>query len=125
MINGPAPRVRRVTPGGAVRYHDNSDPCGLYRIYDEAGELIYVGVSHEPEYRVGWHEGGKQWGHEVARYEVDWHPDRAAALKAEAKTVKAERPRHNVVHTPELGMRIREALAGQRARRARERQAAE
>src|SRR5690606_5214433 len=100
VITGPAPRNRRITPGGAVRQHLDSDPCAVYRIYDASCELVYIGMGHEPDARVSAHRADKPWREHIATYEVTWHPNRADAFAAEAKLVKAERPRYNVVHTP-------------------------
>lgn len=116
MITGPAPRNRRITPGGAVRQHLDSDPCAVYRIYDASGELVYIGMGHEPDARVSAHRADKPWREHIATYEVTWHPNRADAFAAEAKLVKAERPRYNVVHTPTHRERSLRHLDGRRVR---------
>lgn len=105
MTTGPSPRIRRVNERGAIRYHGPTDPSAVYRIYDSNAELIYVGMSYEPDTRVRVQRREKPWGHEIARHEVDWHPNRAASQRAEEQLIKQEHPRHNVTHTPEHRVR--------------------
>ena len=105
MTTGPAPRVRRVNERGEVRYHGRSDASAVYRIYNAADELIYIGMSYEPAVRVRVQRREKAWGHEIARYEVDWHQDRAASQRAEEQLIKEFQPRYNVTHTPEHRVR--------------------
>lgn len=105
MTTGPSPRIRRVNERGAIRYHGPSDPSSVYRIYDSAGTLIYVGMSYEPDVRVRVQRREKPWGHEIARHEVDWHPNRQTAQQAEERLIKERQPRYNVTHTPEHQVR--------------------
>lgn len=74
-----------------------SDPVhtALYRIRNAAGELLYIGVSERPEYRWFAHRRQHDWWGEVAQYALEWHESRDVALKAEARAIQAERPRHN------------------------------
>lgn len=74
-----------------------SAPQALYRFYDAAGALLYIGVSLNPGRRFQQHAGEKTWWHEVSRIEIESFPDRAAVLAAEAAAIRGERPRHNVV----------------------------
>ena len=102
---GPAPRARRVSDRGAIRYHGSTDPSAVYRIYNEAGDLLYVGMSYEPATRVSVQRREKPWGHEIAHYEAEWHANRAAAQRAEERAIKELQPRYNVTHTPEHRVR--------------------
>lgn len=101
MTLGPSPRQRRVNELGAVRYHDQADASAVYRIYDKHGALLYIGMSYDPETRVRVQRREKPWGHQIARHEVDWHPNRAASQRAERLLIEGLQPRHNVTYTPE------------------------
>lgn len=115
MTTGPAPRVRRVNDRGAIRYHGPSDPSAVYRIYNTAGDLIYVGMSYDPDVRVRVQRREKVWGHEISRHEVDWHPNRAASQRAEEQLIKERQPRYNVTHTPEHRVRSLRHISRARA----------
>lgn len=68
-------------------------PTALYRFYDADGDLLYLGVTHDPKSRWTTHRLYREWWHLVARKTVEWHDNRAAALKAEVVATEAERPR--------------------------------
>lgn len=73
----------------------------LYRLYDVHGDLLYIGISSEPEERWKdhkWVPRHDTWIAKVTRRSVAWHPSRAAALAAEAKAIHAEKPRYNGTH---------------------------
>jgi len=112
MTLGPSSRVRRVNERGAIRHHGPSDASAVYRIYNAGGDLIYVGMSYEPAIRVEVQRREKPWGHEIARYEVDWHSDRAASQRAEERLIKELQPRYNVTHTPEHRARSLRCFTG-------------
>ncbi len=68
----------------------------LYRLYDDADVLLYVGIAFDPEAR--WKEHvRKPWWRDVARKAAEWHDPRLLALDAEAIAVEAERPLYNVL----------------------------
>lgn len=70
----------------------------LYRFYDVADDLLYIGVTHDPGARWASHRKDKPWWHEVTRISVETHPSRTAVLEAERTAILAEQPRYNVVH---------------------------
>jgi excinuclease UvrABC nuclease subunit len=70
----------------------------LYRLYDSAGRLLYVGISHDVHSRIRTHRTDKHWGAEVADARLEVYPTRASALSAEANAIRRERPRYNVIH---------------------------
>lgn len=73
----------------------------LYRFYNGDDELLYIGISNDPDFRWKAHlygPGRKEWPKQASRRTVEWHDSRALALKAEAEAIKAERPRHNARH---------------------------
>jgi hypothetical protein len=74
----------------------------LYRLFAASGELLYVGISISTAGRMGQHRAAQPWWSDVARIEVESLPgmDRRQALEHEAAVIIAERPLHNVVHSP-------------------------
>lgn len=73
-------------------------PHALYRFYDEAGQLLYVGITLDPGGRWKTHSKDKPWWGDVARVTVETHPDRPTVLEAERTAIIAEQPLHNVQH---------------------------
>lgn len=73
-------------------------PTWLYRMWDQSGNLLYIGISNNAFTRFSQHEKAKPWINEVARWERDRFDDRESALKAEREAIKKERPKYNVVH---------------------------
>lgn len=67
----------------------------LYRLYDNADRLLYVGTSADAQTRWEQHAREKLWWSSVARATVEWHPDRTTAMTAERAAIKAEAPLHN------------------------------
>lgn len=76
----------------------NDKPTALYRHFAADGSLLYVGISLSPIARLCQHRETSGWYGEIARVEVEWHPNREAALAAEKAAIQAEGPRHNVIH---------------------------
>jgi hypothetical protein len=72
-------------------------PTALYRWYDQDDVLLYVGVSTNVARRAGQHED-TEWWHRVARSTVEQFDSRGAALDAEAKAIREERPLYNIQH---------------------------
>jgi hypothetical protein len=68
----------------------------LYRLYDGADELLYVGIAFDPEARWDYHAGSAAWWPLVERKAVEWHDTRTLALEFEARAIAAERPLYNV-----------------------------
>lgn len=72
-------------------------PTDVYRVYDECGHLLYVGVSTNVFYRMREHKAYAEWwplanSGTVARYE-----NRYMARKVEALAIRDESPVFNVV----------------------------
>lgn len=63
----------------------------LYRYYDVADRLLYVGVTWDPNTRLG-HHRSKPWHGDVAREERVWFADRMDAFLAERRATHAEAP---------------------------------
>lgn len=71
----------------------------LYRFFDEAGELLYVGIANDPRVRWSNHAGEKRWWSEVETRTLDWFATREEAESAEVAAIVGERPRYNVTHS--------------------------
>lgn len=70
----------------------------VYRCYDAAGVLLYIGSSNNPKFRYGEHSRNalKPWWSLVVRKDETWYDDRADAKAAEIEAVRAEAPLYNV-----------------------------
>lgn len=75
----------------------------VYRLYDEEGRLLYIGAARNPPQRMKFHRQFKRWWSDVARTDLTWFPDRAAAMAAEAVAIREEKPLYNIFVTGEDG----------------------
>lgn len=66
----------------------------VYRYFDSAGCLLYVGVTCDPEKRHREHRR-KPWFRLAARKTVEAYPTRSQALAAETAAIRHEAPIHN------------------------------
>ncbi len=73
-------------------------PTALYRHFDAAGELLYVGISLSAITRLAEHQGASPWFRSIARVTIEWLPSREDAFVAEARAIRSERPKFNVTH---------------------------
>lgn len=78
----------------------------VYRHFDDAGLLLYVGLSVNVAARMSAHSAGSEWFDRVARVEIEKHPTREDALNAEAVAIVIEAPRHNRVVPVRRAMRL-------------------
>ena len=83
-----------LVPAGA------SDRTALYRLYDAEGELLYVGITRNPERRFAEHAADKPWWPLVTRRNVEWYEKRKHALAAKEAAIKKHEPYHNRDHSP-------------------------
>lgn len=70
-------------------------PHAVYRVYDEPGRLLYVGISVDPDQRLRAHSYSAVWAPEYARHTLDWCDSRPAALAAETRAIWLEHPVFN------------------------------
>lgn len=68
----------------------------LYRHFDKAGTLLYVGVSLSTVSRLSQHKRTAHWFSKIARVEVDRFPTREASLAAERQAIHSEHPLFNI-----------------------------
>jgi predicted GIY-YIG superfamily endonuclease len=72
------------------------DPrVALYRLFDDADHLLYVGITVNPDARFAEHARTKPWWPDVATRAVAWCDNRGIAVAAEAAAIKSEQPVHN------------------------------
>jgi predicted GIY-YIG superfamily endonuclease len=77
----------------------NEQPAAVYRLYDAADQLLYIGSSHQPGVRQQEHRK-KPWGAEIDRREDRWYRNRAVAYAEESAAIRAERPKYNIIANP-------------------------
>jgi predicted GIY-YIG superfamily endonuclease len=82
----------------AAKEAADARPTALYRLRDNQGDLLYVGISSAPPQRWAKHAIDKKWWPEVADLSLEWFDTRTKALDAEARAIKVEQPRHNIQH---------------------------
>jgi predicted GIY-YIG superfamily endonuclease len=111
---------------GTVVHRAAGDEVAVYRLFDGAGNLLYVGISKDPFVRWQEHQS-KAWWRRVARYEVQWFPSRAEARAEEKRAMADDGAAHNVHSAPRYGAHMKAALntPAARASRAQRRKAAE
>lgn len=79
---------------------DSGSKYLLYRHYDGAGNLLYIGQTVRPIWkRTHDHSKDKPWFHRVRRIEVEERSDQADLDRAEQRAIKTEHPLHNVAHS--------------------------
>lgn len=72
----------------------------LYRLYDADNQLLYIGITHNPEQRWTGHAFDKPWWPDVARKDLEWYDNRALAEAAEVAAIRTERTLYNVDDSP-------------------------
>lgn len=68
----------------------------LYRLYDEASRLLYVGITRHPHTRFVAHSSTKRWWASVHATSVEQHCTRWHARVAETLAIRNGSPVHNV-----------------------------
>jgi hypothetical protein len=88
--------------------------CQLYRHFDGAGVLLYIGIARAVSWRLMAHEKNAGWWRDMRTVTVSApYRSRAEALAAEAAAIVAERPKWNQQHHPEpVAPPIADAQAG-------------
>lgn len=99
------PDMDRIAVGGIVTRGVKSPValkrCAVYRAYNADHALLYVGISQHPRRRFAEHARDEAWWRDEvveAALEVVWLADEKAARREEARAIRDELPRFNVVH---------------------------
>lgn len=69
----------------------------LYRYFDHASQLLYVGISLSAARRAGEHRARHSWWGAVTSITIERYPTRREALAAESTAIRTERPLHNIL----------------------------
>lgn len=76
-----------------------TERTALYRIWGDAGLLLYIGISNSFGRRWREHAKRQPWWDEMRRLTADeWFDHREDAEAAERTAIKAERPKYNKTH---------------------------
>lgn len=67
----------------------------VYRLFDAADKLLYVGCSWDPDKRIGTDHLFKPWGRDIDDVTFEWFDNRLTALRAEAQAITDESPVYN------------------------------
>lgn len=70
-------------------------PTLLYRLMDDSGALLYVGVTSSLRVRLRSHRSTQPWWADVVTAVVETYEDRSEALAAERSAIASEGPRFN------------------------------
>lgn len=78
-------------------------PHTVYRLFDDAGRLLYIGCTRELNHRLYMHDGyynatSIAFRGLVARVESEEYENKDAARDAERKAIGAEAPLFNVIY---------------------------
>lgn len=71
----------------------------VYRFYDAADRLLYVGITDSIAARWESHSAAKAWWGDIHRATVVWHDSRTTAHAEESAAIAQEHPVHNVLGT--------------------------
>lgn len=71
-------------------------PTDVYRLYDDVGRLLYVGLAVNGYGRLKTHRREKTWWPEVRRGRMTQYANRRTAEIMEARAIRDEAPLHNV-----------------------------
>ena len=68
----------------------------LYRFFDDAGTLLYVGISNSWTRRFESHLNDKPWIKDVSQTTISWFDKRYKAIAAERTAIRWENPKYNI-----------------------------
>lgn len=71
----------------------------LYRIYDDDGDLLYVGASINPGRRIRGHAQTQPWWDEASKITLERLGSWEELIESETRAIELENPRYNVIHT--------------------------
>lgn len=73
-------------------------PSSVYRIYDTAGTLIYVGLTDRGHARQFEHIASKPWAWQIAETHWEHFGTRQEAATRERHLIETRHPKHNIQH---------------------------
>lgn len=87
-------------------------PCSVYRLYDAAGVLLYIGSSRNPDARIAAHRkgtsmyGGDEIRDRLAQHTVVHYATQDQAQQVERGSIYHERPLFNRMHNLKRFLRM-------------------
>lgn len=97
ILDEELPNRRKRTPKpGWVPPQKTTKIQHLYRHFDDAGRLLYVGVSLSALFRLLQHHSTAHWGEEIVTVTIERFATRAEVLRAEREAIENESPLYNV-----------------------------
>ena len=78
-----------------------SGKCCVYSIYNQYGDLIYIGISVNPKSRLANHLGEKFWSEEVSEIKIKWFESVRDARDEEERLIKEKKPKYNKQLNPD------------------------
>ncbi|MFF3884060.1 hypothetical protein [Streptomyces sp. NPDC001914] len=87
-------------PGVAPK---GTDETAVYRLSDDSGRLLYVGIGRNPMNRWAAHADLHAWWPQVAAFEVTWYDSRGEAGAEERRALRQDDPAYNIHGTPKWG----------------------
>lgn len=91
-------RDRALAASDRTREPAGAGRTALYRHFDAAGTLLYVGITKDPSKRAEQHRYHSQWFRFTADSSVEWFDARRTAADAERDAIRHERPVFNDTH---------------------------
>lgn len=85
-----------------------SGPTYVYRLADDDGTLLYVGIAADPGRRFTQHAKVKRWWCDVAHIDLELCDTRESALSLERRAILNEQPLYNIVYNADNAGRIGE-----------------
>lgn len=79
-----------------ARQMNRMTPTFVYRLFDDEGVLLYVGVSQDVQRRLRQHAAVQPWWPQVHHYSTIKYQTRREAQRAEGSAIRDEKPQHNV-----------------------------
>lgn len=70
----------------------------VYKLWDETGALLYIGISDRGPVRLAEHHHRKPWFVDVERVEFERYESRWASEERERHLIRTLRPRYNIQH---------------------------
>lgn len=88
----------------------------LYRFFNSADELLYVGITNNPPLRFGCHQIQKSWWSDVATIKMQHYGDRGELIAAECQAIRNERPRYNIIQADRRAAAVAKKLVEEKQR---------
>lgn len=108
-MNGRPPAGDHADRAGALRipylavHQSDGKRVLLYRFFDTAGRLLYVGITDDPHVRWAAHARNSSWWPQVSVVHTEWFDSRTEASAAEVACIRHEDPLHNVKDSTKTG----------------------